>query len=249
MPQQFADHFAQVAGKYAACRPTYPPSLFTWLAEIAAGHQLAWDCACGTGQASVALATHFDRVVATDASAAQIQSATPHPKIEYRVARAEDPGLPALSVDLITVAQALHWFDLDAFYAEVRRVLKPGGALAVWTYGILEVEGGPVDAAVQNFRVNIVGPYWPPERKHVDDGYRTLAFPFQQIPAPEFHMQASWTLPEFTGYLRTWSATARFAAQRGFDATDNLERELMALWPASSRRTITWPLKLRVART
>jgi SAM-dependent methyltransferase len=249
MGQQFADHFAKIASAYAGFRPTYPPELFTWLVEIVPARDTAWDCACGNGQASLDLATHFARVVATDASPAQIASAPSHPRIEFRVAPAEDSGLPAASVDLVTVAQGLHWFDLDRFYAEVRRVLRPRGVLAAWTYGIVNLEGADVDAAVQEFRCDIVGPYWPPERKHVDSGYRALSFPFAELPAPAFQMQARWTLPEILGYLRTWSSTARFVSARGYDPVSALEQRLLPVWgQALATRNITWPLSLPVAR-
>lgn len=246
---QFSDHFAPVATNYASFRPTYPAALFAWLAEIAPGHELAWDCAAGSGQASLDLAAHFARVVATDASAAQIAAAVPHPQVEFRVAPAEASGLADASVDLITVAQALHWFDLERFHAEVRRVLKPGGVLAAWTYGILAVEGDAVDARVQAFYHDTVGPYWPPERRHVESGYRTLPFPFAEIPAPAFAMETLWTLPELLGYFRSWSATGRYIKANGADPVDGLAEELAPAWGTPlTRRRVTWPLSLRVGR-
>lgn len=249
MSTKFQDHFAPVAGSYADYRPTYPPALFQWLASLVERHALAWDCACGSGQASVDLAEHFERIVATDASAAQIQGAIPHPRIDYRVAPAESSGLPDASADLVTVAQALHWFNLTEFYAEVRRVLHPGGVLAVWTYGVLQVEGDDIDALVQNFYHHIVGPYWPPERAHVEDGYRSLPFPFTQIEAPALAMQALWTLPQLLGYFRSWSATGRYLAQKGQDPMAVLEKQLAPLWGHSGQpRLIRWPLSLRVGR-
>lgn len=250
MTQPFSDHFASVAADYASFRPTYPAALFAWLASMAPGRALAWDCAAGSGQASRDLATHFERVIATDASATQIAAAVPHPRVEYRVTPAEASGLPNAAVDLITVAQALHWFDLDRFYTEARRVLKPGGALAVWTYGVLAVAGEAVDALVQRFYRETVGPYWPPERQHVESGYRTLPFPFLELEPPAFNMEASWTLPELLGYFRSWSATARYIAERGHDPVAALAAELALVWGSSQhRRRVTWPLALRVGRT
>ena len=226
-----------------------PSGLFAWLASIAPGRALAWDCAAGSGQASRDLAAHFEQVIATDASAAQIAAAIPHPRVEYRVAPAEDSGLPEAAVDLITVAQALHWFDLDRFYAEARRVLKPGGVLTVWTYGVLAVAGEAVDARVQTFYREAVGPYWPPERRHVESGYRTLPFPFAELEAPEFHMEASWTLSELLGYFRSWSATSRYLAERGHDPVVALAAELAPLWGSPQhRRRVMWPLAVRVGR-
>jgi len=245
----FPDHFSAVAASYADFRPNYPAALFAWLATLTPGHRLAWDCAAGSGQASVDLARHFDRVVATDASAQQIAAARPHPKIEYRVAPAEASGLGDASVDLITVAQALHWFDLDRFYAEARRVLKPAGVLAAWTYGVLILEDPQINERVQIFYRDTVGPYWPPERHHVETGYRDLPFPFPEIAAPPLQMETSWDLTQLLGYFRSWSATGRYVAERGSDPVLALADELVPLWgDPARRRTIAWPLSLRVGR-
>ena len=187
--------------------------------------------------------------MATDASQAQIDAATPHARIEYRIAPAESSGLPAASVDIITVAQALHWFDLAGFYAEVKRVLRPGGVLAVWTYGVLSVEGAEVDTLVQRFYNDTVGPYWPFARAQVENGYRSLPFPFAEIAAPGFSMEARWALPELLGYMGSWSATARFIAANDYDPVIPLEKALAPLWGApEGRRQIEWPLSLRVGR-
>lgn len=249
MSKPFNDHFAPVSGAYADFRPTYPPALFDWLAEAAPGRALAWDCACGSGQASVDLAARFDRVVATDASAKQLQGAALHPRIEYRAAPAETSGLADAAVDLITVAQALHWFDRPAFYAEARRVLRPGGILAVWSYGVQTVEGDEVNARVQHFYREVVGPYWPPERVLVEQGYRTLDFPFAEFAPPAFEMTVVWPLARLLGYFRSWSATGRYIQARGEDPVAGLAEALAPLWgePEAGRR-VTWPLALRVGR-
>lgn len=249
--QHFTDHFAGVAGHYAAHRPTYPPALFAWLAQAAPARELVWDCATGTGQAACGLAGHFRQVLATDASAAQIAAATPCAGVEYRTAPAEQSGLADASADLITVAQALHWFDLDSFYAEVRRVLKPGGLLAVWTYGVFETGGGADAGAVRKllhtFYHGTVGPYWPPERRHVENGYAELAFPFDPVMVPAFSMSVEWTLNDLTGYLRSWSATARFRETNGTDPVVQLEQRLSRFW-GEGRRRICWPLSIRAGR-
>lgn len=247
----FADHFAKVADHYALHRPTYPLALFDWLAGQTSTQDLAWDCATGTGQAASELARHFSRVVATDASAGQIAAATLCPGVEYCTAPAEQSGLAAASVDLITVAQALHWFDLEAFYAEVRRVLKPGGLLAVWTYGVFGTEGGVDGEAVQKllhaFYYETVGPYWPPERRHVENGYADLAFPFELVEVPAFSMAVNWTLDDLAGYLRSWSATARFREANATDPVAALERQLQELW-GKERRRILWPLSIKAGK-
>ncbi len=213
-------------------------------------HDLAWDCGTGSGQAATELARYFDRVLATDASAAQIAQAIGHPKIEYRVAPAERCGLDNQCVDLVVIAQALHWFDFDRFYAEVIRVLKPCGLIAAWGYGVLKVEGEEVNAMIQRFYHDEVGPYWPPERRHVETGYRDLAFPFTRIPAPSFAMSARWTLEQLLGYFRSWSATAHFIKDKGFDPVSSLELCLRDHWKGiDQRRIVEWPLAILVGST
>jgi SAM-dependent methyltransferase len=242
----FKDHFSQVAATYSQFRPLYPAALFEHLAALCTDRARAWDCACGSGQASVALAEVFASVVATDASATQISAARAHPRVAYRVAPAEDSGIETASVDLVAVAQALHWLDLERFYGEVRRVLKAGGVLAVWSYGPLEVEGEEVDAPLQQFYREIVGPFWPPERAHVEDGYARLPFPFAQVDTPRFNMETCWTLPHLLGYVRSWSATTRYVQREGHDPVDPLEERLVPLWGGGDRtRRIRWPLALR----
>lgn len=244
----FKDHFSGHADDYTRYRPTYPAALFAWLAQQAPAHALAWDCATGNGQAALGLVAHFDAVVATDASANQITSATAHPRVRYAVAPAEDSGIAAHSVDLITVGQALHWFDFPAFYAEAARVLKPGGVLAAWSYGLMQVSPA-VDAAVWRLYEPIVGPCWPPERRYVEEQYRTLPFPLNEIAAPAFAMEAEWTLAQLTGYLGTWSAVQRYRQERGADPLALIADELAAAWgEAEALRHVRWPLFMRVGR-
>jgi SAM-dependent methyltransferase len=245
----YADHFSSLAPGYAECRPGYPSELFAYLAGLVRRHELAWDCAAGTGQATLPLASIFRRVVATDLSATMIQNALPHPRVEYHVAPGEASGLDHRTVDLVTVAQALHWLDLDPFYAEVERVLVPGGVLAVWTYGILRLDHADLDLSLERFYRETVGPYWPGGRRHVESGYQTLPFPFPELEPPSFVMQVEWTLPQLLGYVRTWSAAHRFREVVGHDPVEPLGRELACLWgPSGAARLIRWPLSLRVGR-
>lgn len=238
-----------MARDYASARPTYPPALFDWLAGIAPARGHAWDCAAGTGQATLELARCFDAVTATDASAAQLGQAPPHPRVAYRVAPAEASRLPDASVDLVTVAQALHWLDLEPFFAEARRVLVPGGVLAVWCYGLQRLDDPRIDALLEHFYSSVVGPYWAPERRLVETGYRTLALPFDELAAPAFDMALDWSLAELAAYLGTWSATARFRKERGHDPVEPFARELAPLWGSSHvRRRVRWPLSLRIGR-
>jgi ubiquinone/menaquinone biosynthesis C-methylase UbiE len=249
MTQAFHDHFSAVAARYADFRPHYPKSLFEYLASLLPSNSSVWDCAAGNGQATVDLARHFARVIGTDASSDQIASAKPRANVEYRVAKAEDSGLPDQAVTLITVAQAVHWFDFPKFYSEAKRVLKPRGFLAVWAYGINEVEGESVNSIVQDFYANVVGPYWPPERVLVEQGYKTIPFPFEELTPPEFHMETAWNLQDLLGYFSTWSATNRYMKANGRNPIEPLATALAQVWgQADSPRRIVWPLALRIGR-
>lgn len=244
----FKDHFSSASDRYAAYRPDYPATLFAWLASVSPAHATAWDCATGSGQAALGLAPHFRRVVATDASAEQIRHAAAHPGVDYRVAPAESSGLADRSVDLVTVAQAAHWFDLPRFYAEAARVLQPGGVLAIWGYGRLTLPG-PLDPPFRRFYAETVGPWWPPERALVDDAYRGLEFPFAELVPPAFEIEVEWDLVRLLDYVSTWSAVGRYRAAQGSDPLPALMAELEPLWgkPTDVRR-LAWPLFLRAGR-
>jgi len=244
----FADHFSGVAAGYAAFRPRYPDALFDLLAELAPARDAAWDCATGNGQAALGLARHFARVIATDASEAQIARATPHPHVTYRVAPADASGLGDCSVDLVTAAQAVHWFDRPRFWAEARRVLRPGGVSAIWTYRLVSI-APELDAIVRRFYHDTVGPFWPPERKLTEEGFRTIDFPFAEFPVPEFTIEQRLTLDDVAGYIRTWSATRGFVQRHGRDPVIDLVRELAPLWgEPQTPRLGRWPVAVRAGR-
>ena len=240
----FKDHFSERSADYAASRPTYPPQLARFLAEHSPGRRLALDCGCGTGQLSVQLAEHFAEVAATDASAAQIAAATPHPRVSYRVAPAEASGLEAASADLIVAAQAAHWFDLDTFYAEAKRVAVPGALLALVTYGVFHVEGD-AEPLIQEFYWNTVGPFWPPGREHVEDGYRSLPFPSAEIAVPELDIALSWSRADLLAYVDTWSAMRAAEKAIGRQPFEDFARQLARAWPDGERYGIRWPLSIR----
>ena len=244
----FRDHFSAAAALYAACRPGYPPALFRWLATVAPPGR-AWDCGTGSGQAAVGLATHVAQVAyvaATDASAAQLAHARPHPRVSYHAARAEASALRAGSVALVTVAQALHWFDLDAFYAEARRVLAPAGVLAAWSYGDPSLDDPALDAVLGAYTHDALARWWPPERRLVSEGYRTIPFPFAEVAAPALALEQRWTLAELGGYLRSWSGTLRLRAAEGGDPVAAVEAALRPGWgDPEARRTVRWPLAVR----
>ncbi|MEP7225749.1 MAG: class I SAM-dependent methyltransferase [Gemmatimonadales bacterium] len=223
--------------------------MFDYLAGLVSRHELAWDCAAGSGQATIPLARRFSRVVATDISAAMLQQAPRHPAVEYRAASAEASGLRAGTADLVTAAQALHWLDHQTFYAEATRVLVPGGVLAVWSYGVQHLDEPALDSVMRHFYADIVGPYWPPERCHVESGYSTLPFPFPELEPPVLAMEELWSLAQLLGYVGTWSATQRFREVVGRDPLEQLGQDLAQHWgdPSLSRR-VRWPLSLRVGR-
>jgi SAM-dependent methyltransferase len=246
---QFHDHFSSLAARYADFRPRYPKELFPYLASIASARELAWDCACGSGQATVDLAAHFKKVIGTDASSQQISAASKTANVEYRVASAESSGLPDRCADLITVAQALHWFKVDAFFEEARRVLKPSAIIAVWIYGATHIEGDAVDELAQDYHYNRIGPYWPPEREYVENGYATLPFPFRRIETPQFQIKTRWTLDQLLGYFSSWSGTKRYVEANRKNPLLQLEAEMLAVWgDPSVPREVRWPITLRVGR-
>ena len=244
----FQDHFSSRAEIYSRARPTYPPALFERLAALAPGRALAWDCGTGNGQAAIGLAAHFAKVVATDPSEAQLSRAQPHPRVEYRLAQERASGLAPRSVDLAASAQAAHWFDLEAYYEEVRRVLRPDGIVALWCYNLLRI-APDIDAIIGRFYVETVGPFWPPERRHTEAGYQTLPFPFPELPFPAMTMKHDWTLMELGNYLRSWSAVMRFAVERRYDPVDALLSDLGQIWGPNDRpRRVEWPLAGRIGR-
>jgi SAM-dependent methyltransferase len=246
--------FGTVAREYADFRPGYPAELFAWLARSVTSRDAAWDCGCGSGQASVALAAHFTRVFATDASPEQIAAAQPHPRVEYAVASAERSGLADASADLVTVAQALHWFDVPAFYEEAARVARPGALLAIWTYPRPELEHPDLDRVFRDFHANVVGPYWPPGRRHVEANYSTLPGPaesgwFSELQPPAFGLALDWSLDHLAGYAASWSATARYRKEQGTDPVPSFRSRLAAAWPAGAATArLRMPLGLRVAQ-
>ena len=244
----FHDLFSRQASVYAAARPGYPRELYERVVAVAPGRSLAWDCATGNGQAARDLATYFDRVVATDASAEQIRHAMPVANVEYRVATAENSGLAANSIELTTVGQALHWLNHDRFHAEVRRVSVPGGILAAWSYGSCHA-GPELEGSLREFEDGLLGPYWNPERRWVDEGYRTIPFPFPEIPMPTLELRVTWSLSQLGEYLSSWSAVARYRRERGVDPVAPFLERIVKLWgPPGHTRTVVWPLGLRVGR-
>jgi SAM-dependent methyltransferase len=244
----FEDHFSGHAADYACYRPDYPAALFEFLAGLAPERHRAWDCATGNGQAALGLAGHFEAVVATDASIRQIRQAARHGGVHYAVAAAEESPLESESIGLVTVAQALHWFDRARFWEEIRRVLVRGGAIAVWSYHGFHVTP-EVEAVIHRYYRDIVGPYWPLGRGIVEQGYRALEFPFAEETPPRFLLEKRWDLAAIMGYLRTWSASQRYGEAKGSDPLLLVREELAEAWgPPGKIRPFRWDLDLRVGR-
>lgn len=242
----FPDHFSESAARYASYRPTYPAELFQWLSDQSETRERAWDCGTGNGQAAVALATHFQEVVATDPSYAQLAHAARASRIQYAAMTAEDSALASRSVQLVTVAQALHWFQLPRFYTEVRRVLTPGGLLAVWTYGLLSISP-QIDSSIRTFYKETLRGYWPPERALVDAGYASIPFPFAERSTPTFRMSRSWTLEQLAGYMDTWSAVSEYRRVNGVSPVGRFVAATEPVWgDVATSREVTWPLELKV---
>jgi ubiquinone/menaquinone biosynthesis C-methylase UbiE len=244
----FKDHFSRQAADYSRYRPSYPDELIAYVASLAPDRHFAVDCATGNGQAAIALAEHFDEVLAVDGSAAQLAQAQRHPCVRYEQAMAEALPVGDASAALVVVAQAIHWFDFDRFHAECRRVLTPGGVLAAWTYTVFRA-GAPVDAIVDRFYEGTVGPYWPPERDYVQKQYRTLPFPWDEVTPPQFTLTTDWTLEQVMGYFGSWSSVQRYRdAHDGTDPMPEVRDELASAWPAAGTVRLNWPLYLRIGR-
>ena len=245
---QFEDHYSGHADAYARHRPHYPDELFAWLASVSPGRVLAWDAGTGSGQAAVALAKHFDRVIATDASSDQLARAMPHERVEYRHEPADRASLPADSVDLVTVGAAAHWFELEDFYREILRVGRKGTVVALFSYGPRDFADaiGPI---VHRFQEEILAGYWPERIQYVHERYATLPFPFEEIAPPAFMMTADWNLAELLAFLETWSASQRYLRDRGIRATAEIAPELARMWgDPAARRHLRCPLFVRAGR-
>ena len=244
----FQDNFSGHSNTYQKYRPTYPEALFSYLTSLTGGHQLAWDCGTGNGQAAVSLASHYDRVYATDPSEGQIFHAIRHPKVTYQVEKAEDCSLEPQSVDLVTVAQALHWFDFPSFYEQVRRVLKPSGLLAAWIYKLPEIST-EIDEIIHHFHYVTVDDFWQAGNRMVEQHYKTIPFPFEELPDPGFEITTIWNLHDLLGLIESWSALQRYKKHHGTDPLVHLKMDLEAVWGSpQTTKKITWPLTLKTGR-
>lgn len=248
----FKDHFSRQSAAYSRYRPVYPTELIDWIASRAPDRRLVVDCATGNGQAALALAGRFDSVVALDGSLEQLRGAAPRPNVAYVAALAERLPIRDHSVSLVTAAQAAHWFDFGRFHTECRRVLVPGGVVAAWTYGKFRLDDADsrisqaVDAVIDDFYENIVGAFWPPERRYVELDYRTLPFPWPEVAAPAFALETTWDLERVLGYLASWSAVQRYKDHHHHDPLQALRLPLESAWGGAGIRRLRWPVHMRV---
>jgi ubiquinone/menaquinone biosynthesis C-methylase UbiE len=243
----FQDHFSRQSAIYLKSRPTYPDELFSYLADLTPDKDLCWDCATGNGQAAISIAPYFKKVIATDGSPQQIENAMQRTNIEYKVATAEQSGLPDNSTDLIMVATAAHWFDHAAFYAEAERAAKANGILAVWAYSEARITP-ELDDLMEWFMYDLLHDYWPEGRWYVRNSYDNLPFPFEQIQTPQFYCNMSWELSHWLDYIKSWSAYNRYVATNNADPLQFLLPKLSSLWSSDEIKPIVWKLHLKCAR-
>ncbi|HEX6891169.1 MAG TPA: class I SAM-dependent methyltransferase [Chryseolinea sp.] len=241
------DLFSAQANVYAAFRPTYPKELYYFIFGNLKTKNRAWDCATGNGQVAGFLANYFDQVYATDISQQQLNNAIKRDNIFYSVSPAEKTGFEDQQFDLITVAQALHWFDREKFYNEAKRVGKKGSLLAIWGYGLLYIQPD-VDDVIMHFYNDVVGPYWDDARRLVENEYRSLSFPFKEIESPTFDITSTWTLNHLTGYLESWSATQKYIKQTGHNPLPDVLTQLEKVWKNGDSKPVRFPIFLKLLK-
>ena len=237
------DNFSQQAAIYAQYRPSYPQELFDYLVSWVPEKNIAWDCGTGNGQSAIVLSKVFNKVIATDISNQQLEHAQKAPNIFYSQQPAEQTTIETGTIDLVTVSQAMHWFDFDKFYEQVNRVAKPGAIIAIWTYSLIHI-GESIDLLIRDYHFNLLGKYWDAERKYVDDEYRNIPFPYQKISAPAFKIEAEWSLQELEGYLNTSSALQKFMTAHGFSPVPELIQSIRLHWGNWEKRKIIFPIHL-----
>jgi len=245
--REHKDYFSTQANVYATFRPTYPASIYEFIFQHLKKKRRAWDCATGNGQVARHLANYFEEVYATDISQKQLDQAIQQNNIFYSLNPAEKTSFPDDHFDLITVGQALHWFDRDRFYEEVKRVGKPGALLAVWGYALMYIEPA-IDKVIMNFYDNIVGPYWDQARRLVEEEYRSISFPFEELPTPKFFITSTWTITHLAGYLESWSATQKYIQTHGVNPVPALLKDVEQLWEQETTKSIRFPVFLKLGR-
>lgn len=241
------DNFSKQSESYSKFRPSYPNEIYDFIYEQLENREHAWDCGTGNGQVAIELAKYFKKVIATDISSNQIKNATKKTNIEYQLCQAEHASFPKNHFDLITVAQAIHWFDFDAFYKVVNHSLKPRGLLALITYNLLKIDP-EIDAIIQYLYKDILGDYWDPERKYVDEAYKNIPFPFEEIQTPKFSQTYTWGLDKLIGYLNTWSAVQHYIQRTGENPVDKIKSKLEKSWYEETKKKVFFPMFLKLGR-
>lgn len=239
------DNFSAQADLYAQFRPSYPQELYEFILPFVKQKDIAWDCGTGNGQVASVLAKHFKHVCATDISQKQLDYATQADNVTYTISPAEQTPFADHTFDLITVGQALHWFDFERFNQEVQRVAKPSALLACWGYGLLTTSS-EVDKIIAHFYWEIVGPYWDAERRHIENEYAHIPFPYQQVQSRVFEMPVQSSFEQLMGYFRTWSSVQKYIRANGNDPVEALQTALVSYWPENETKTITFPVFLKI---
>jgi ubiquinone/menaquinone biosynthesis C-methylase UbiE len=241
------DRFSDNSKQYAKFRPTYPPALYDFVFQFVTQRQAAWDCGTGNGQVAQVLAQHFGKVCATDISQKQLDEATQLPNIEYICCNEKQTPFQDHQFDLMVVAQAVHWFDFEAFYQEMRRVATQEAIVALWGYNLLKISPA-IDKLILNFYTEKVGSFWDAERKHVENDYQTVPFPFEAIKVPTFAMDFVWDLATLEGYLNTWSSVGKFIKQHNYNPVNEAIEEIKPLWKENEQKNITFPIFMKLGR-
>lgn len=242
----YTDHFSENSSDYLQYRPNYPQALFDFLASLLESHDIAWDCGTGNGQAALALSEIFKKVIATDLNQAQLNVAPKRNNIIYYQSAAEKTDIAAKSIDLITVATALHWFNLPLFYQEVQRVSKPQGMISAWCYSLGTVTP-KIDKLIKELYFELP---WPPERRYLDEKYQTIYFPFEKIATPQFYIQKALSFEQFIGYLNTWSAVKEQQQRTQQNPINLMYERFSAAWgDLDLKQMMTWPIHLLIAKT
>jgi SAM-dependent methyltransferase len=239
----FKDHFSKQSSAYKAHRPTYEPRFFKTIASFANNHNLAVDIGCGSGQSTIGLEPYFQKVVGADPSFNQLSNADLGGNTSYFVCAAESIAMADNTFDMLTVGQALHWFEHDNFYSEARRILKPDGAIVVWCYGLFTIDEG-VDSVINYFYHDVVGPHWPSERRHVENAYNEIPFEFVNVKRLKIDMTARWDVHAVIGMLSTWSATQKYQDAKKENPIQLIERDLTNAWGNAGEKAITWPITI-----
>jgi len=239
--------FAIESEQYARFRPTYPTELVELIVSLSPNLYSAWDVACGNGQLTHELSKYFEHVIGTDISQEQLDIAIKNENIQYKVESSAQSSLEKNSIDLITVAQAIHWFEFDSFYTEVKRVAKPDAIIAILGYELLSISK-EIDDCIIDFYTKTLNGYWDERRKYIDEQYSTIPFPFEEMKIPHYSCKLQWNREDLLGYLSTWSAVKKYMKDTGNDAIEIIKPHIYSMWEVNQERKVTIPIITKIAR-